>query len=243
MGETAEFEKLNTLEARLAAALDRIAQGLGAATADVAMADPGFTSAALDEALIRAQTAQTRVAELEAQLAKVTATADAAGSASEMADLRAERDRLAAALAENQAAHRQERDAAAQSLAAQTADIARLQAALTEAKAQETVTATASAGSAAAHSAERELAAAHARADELEAQNRSLRSEIKALQALNERMIDSLAALRAAQPASDDGVNPTILAELEALRGLRASEAAELDRILADLDRAAAGES
>ena len=31
--------------------------------------------------------------------------------------------------------------------------------------------------------------------------------------------------------------------ELDALRGLRASEAAELDRILADLDRAAAGES
>ena len=43
MGETAEFEKLNTLEARLAAALDRIATGLGEAMVPAVMEDPGLS--------------------------------------------------------------------------------------------------------------------------------------------------------------------------------------------------------
>ena len=167
MGDTAEFEKLHTLEARLAAALDRIAMGLGEAPASAPLDDPGFTSAALEDALIRAHSAEARVAALEARLSQPAP--DPAPS--------------------------------------------------------------------------RDSVALLARIDDLEMRLGSLRAEIRDLQSLNDRLIETNAALRAEPAGHPEALNMSLRVELDALRGLRASEAAELDRILADLDCAAAGES
>jgi DNA repair exonuclease SbcCD ATPase subunit len=246
MGETAEFEKLNTLEARLAAALDRIAMGLGRVTAPAPLDDPGLTTAAFEDALIRAQRAEARVRELEAQLA------DAAAQAAQMGDL---------------AALSAERDEIAGTVATQQDEIARLQAALAEAKAAPLAAAPAI-----------DTAPFEARIDDLEARlvrlraeraeaiaerdeardiaeelqaaaghhpedrAMTLRAEIKELQVINERLIKNINRLRG-ENATDPGVlNKALVVELDAMRVMRASEAAELERILADLDGAAAGE-
>lgn len=183
MGDTAEFEKLNTLEARLAAALDRIATGLGERLAQAPLEDPGLSAASFDDLLMRAETAEARVATLEAQIAGLVDPAAAEAAAQE----------AAATIA----AQEEARDIAEE-----------LQAA------------------AGHHPEERAM---------------TLRAEIKELQVINDRLIKNINRLRG-ENATDPGVlNKTLVVELDALRAQRASEAAELERILADLDPAHAG--
>lgn len=260
MGETAEFEKLNTLEARLAAALDRIAAGLGAAVAMAPLQDPGITSGEMEEAMIRAQTAEARLAELEAQLSAPQA------SDGELSALAAERDGARAQLDAQDAAHQAYRDETTRALAARDAELAQLQAALAQAQVQAQVQDEAHAAAqaeaqaaaqaiaeaqAAAQAAEQALAQAAAQATaeaeaaalgdttpppQDDAAVMAMRDEIKDLQQINARLIKNINRLRS-EAASDPAVlNKTLVVELDALRALRASEAAELERILADLD-------
>lgn len=264
MGETAEFEKLNTLEARLAAALDRIAAGLGAAVAMAPLQDPGITSGEMEEAMIRAQTAEARLAELEAQLSAPQA------SDGELSALAAERDGARAQLDAQDAAHQAYRDETTRALAARDAELAQLQAALAQAQVQAQVQDEAHAAAqaeaqAAAQAAAQAIAEAQAAAQAAEqalaqaavqataeaeaaalgdttpppqddAAVMAMRDEIKDLQQINARLIKNINRLRS-EAASDPAVlNKTLVVELDALRALRASEAAELERILADLD-------
>lgn len=270
MGETAEFEKLYMLEARLAAALDRIAMGMGAVLAEAPFEDPGITSGAFEDVLARAQTAEARLAELQAELA--SAVPQAAPGA-DMAALESELAALRTQLRAAESARQADRDEAARTLAGREAEIARLTEALAQAQAQ-----TAAHPGPAAAEAEAEVEALKTRVEDLEARHArlraeraeaiaerdeardiaeelqaaaghhpedramALRAEIKELQHINERLIKNINRLRG-ENATDPGVlNKSLVVELDALRALRASEAAELDRILADLDRADAGE-
>lgn len=350
MGETAEFEKLNMLEARLATALDRIASGLAKAQSAAALDDPGVTSAAFEDAMIRAQTAEARIVELEAQLAEAARS----GGADALESLTRERDAARADLRALEAARQSEREAATSTLATLEGELARLQSALTLAQSQprpdpalaqehaalqdriaelearlaeveaeappaellESLTEDRDRALAdlraleAARQSEREAAtgtlaklegevarlqaalsaaqdearpdpslleardalqqqvamletqlaqavadrddatraaeAALAQADAAPAQDEAtlaaLRAEITELQAINGRLVKNINRLRG-ENATDPGVlNKTLLVELDALRALRASEAAELARILAEMDKAAEGE-
>ncbi|AHM04808.1 hypothetical protein roselon_02487 [Roseibacterium elongatum DSM 19469] len=67
MGDSAEFEKLSALEGRLAAALDRVAEGVGRLRADAAGRD-----GATDALQARAEAAEADRAEAEAQAAEMT---------------------------------------------------------------------------------------------------------------------------------------------------------------------------
>jgi len=236
MGETAEFEKLNTLEARLAAALDRIASGLGETVAGVALQDPGISLAAMEEAVIRAQTAEARLAELEARLSAAQAPA------MDPSALSAEQDSARAQLAAQDAAHQAYRDETTRALAARDADLARLEAALAQAQADAQALAAAQ-----AQELEQALAQAQAQTDAPPVEDEggqvmAMRAEIQDLQQINARLVKNLNRLRG-DAAADPGVlNKTLVVELDALRALRASEAAELERILADLDATDMGE-
>jgi chromosome segregation ATPase len=106
MSDSAEFQTLSALEARLASALDRIADGLGPLRAR-RMDDPDMTSAVMEDALATADAARTaeavalaRVAEMEAKLAAATPVAAAADDAADdtaLKDMTAARDALDAA--------------------------------------------------------------------------------------------------------------------------------------------------
>jgi DNA repair exonuclease SbcCD ATPase subunit len=217
MGETAEFEKLNTLEARLAAALDRIATGLGEAVATAPLQDPAMTSGAMEEAVIRAQIAEARLAELEARLSAAQAPAE------DLNALAAERDSTRAQLEAQDAAHQAYRDEAARILAARDAELAQLQTALAQAQA-------------AAEVQVPPQDSTDAPPIQEDAAVMAMRAEIKDLQQINARLIKNINRLRS-EAASDPAIlNKALVVELDALRALRASEAAELTRILADLD-------
>jgi chromosome segregation ATPase len=102
MSDSAEFQTLSALEARLASALDRIADGLGPLRAR-RMDDPDMTSAVMEDALATADAARTaeavalaRVAEMEAKLAAATPVAAAADDTA-LKDMTAARDALDAA--------------------------------------------------------------------------------------------------------------------------------------------------
>ena len=70
----------------------------------------------------------------------------------------------------------------------------------------------------------------------------ALRAEVKELRTITERLTKNINRLRG-DKAGDPGVlNKSLVVELDALRAARASEAAEIERILADLSRADAGE-
>ncbi|MBF9045429.1 hypothetical protein HKCCE4037_18990 [Rhodobacterales bacterium HKCCE4037] len=101
MGDSAEFEKLTELEARLATALDRIAAGQAAlqaamaGPAPVAMPDTGEADAAREEAEARANELAERVAMLEVQLAE---TQDALSeTTSDLTQARADLDAMQSA--------------------------------------------------------------------------------------------------------------------------------------------------
>jgi DNA repair exonuclease SbcCD ATPase subunit len=241
MGETAEFEKLNTLEARLAAALDRIAAGLGSAMPAVALEDPGVSSASLEDAMIRAETAEARVAALEVQMTGLVDAAKAAAQAltardAEIAQLQ---DSLAAqspAAADDDADAEAKAEASAQ-LAAQEARIADLEARLARLRGERDA-ALAAQEEARDIAEELQAAAGHHPDDRAMA----LRAEIKELQVINHRLIKNINRLRGENATDPSVLNKTLMVELDALRAQRASEAAELERILADLDQAATGD-
>lgn len=136
MSESAEFEKLTTLEARLAAALDRIAAGVssGQATA-VPAQDPGITSAALEDAVARALNAEAQLAEAtqrastaEAELSAARKALDEALAATEAVAASEERDALAQQVAALEAARTADRDEASRILAERDQEIAKLRA-------------------------------------------------------------------------------------------------------------------
>jgi DNA repair exonuclease SbcCD ATPase subunit len=244
MGETAEFEKLNTLEARLAAALDRIAAGLGSAMPAVALEDPGLSSASLEDAMIRAETAEARVAALEAQMTGLLDAAKAAAQAltardAEIAQLQASlaaQTPAAAAVDDDDAKAQAAAEAAAQ-LAAQTARIADLETRLARLRSERDA-ALAAQEEARDIAEELQAAAGHHPDDRAMA----LRAEIKELQVINDRLIKNINRLRGENASDPSVLNKTLVVELDALRAQRASEAAELERILADLDQAATGD-
>lgn len=269
MGDNAEFEKLSTLEARLAAALDRIAMGLGEALDVPRTEDPGITSGAFEDAQIRAEAAEARVAELEALVAERDAgradvsaleverdvalahAEDLSKQGETLTGVVAERDaeletlrtNLAAAQAAAQAAAAQaavsqgpdaESVATIEGLTAQVADLegklTRLRAERAEAIAERDV----------ARDIAEEMQAAGGTGPDDRAM--ALRAEVQELRTINERLTKNLNRLRGENATDPSVLNKALVVELDALRAARASEAAELERILADLDRAGTGE-
>lgn len=237
MGETAEFEKLNTLEARLAAALDRIASGLGEALAQAPLEDPGQSSASFEDALIRAETAEARIAQLEAQMTGLIDPAQADAAAQAAAATIAAREAEIARLQDSLAAQAAPPPAAdggmAEELAAKTARIADLEARLARLRTERDA---AIAAQEEARDIAEELQAAAGHHPEERAM--TLRAEIKELQVINDRLIKNINRLRGENATDPSVLNKTLVVELDALRAMRASEAAELGRILADLDQA-----
>jgi predicted RNase H-like nuclease (RuvC/YqgF family) len=208
MGDNAEFEKLSMLEARLAAALDRIAGGIGQMRAAPPIEDPGITSSAFEDAVIRAEAAEARAAELEARLAALDA---AAAPREESADT-AEIERLTAQVAELEGR------------------VTRLRAERAEAIAERDE----------ARDIAEELQAAGGMGPD--DRNMALRAEVQELRTINERLTKNLNRLRGENASDPSVLNKALVVELDALKAARASEAAELERILADMDRAGAGE-
>lgn len=252
MGDNAEFEKLSTLEARLAAALDRIAIGLGEAQARPIAEDPGITSGAFEDAQIRAEAAEARVAELEATIAAQTATAPDAGD--DLAQYEAElaaaahaleaRDATIAALQADLAAARDAAQQAAQTptptpapdpqpdpalgeMSARIADlegrVARLRAERAEAIAE--------------RDEARDIAEELQAGGGMDPDDRAmaLRAELQELRTINERLTKNVNRLRSQRGDDPRVLNKALVVELDAIKAARASEAAELDRILADL--------
>ncbi|WP_439138888.1 hypothetical protein [Roseicyclus sp.] len=237
MGETAEFEKLNTLEARLAAALDRIASGVGEALAQAPLEDPAQSSASFEDALIRAETAEARIAQLEAQISGLIdpAQADAAAkaAAATIAAREAEIARLQDSLAAQAAPPPAADNGMAEELTAKTARITDLEARLARLRTERDA---AIAAQEEARDIAEELQAAAGHHPEERAM--TLRAEIKELQVINDRLIKNINRLRGENATDPSVLNKTLVVELDALRAMRASEAAELERILADLDQA-----
>ncbi len=252
MGDNAEFEKLSTLEARLAAALDRIAAGVGEAQTRPMAEDPGITSGAFEDAQIRPTAAEARVSELEAMIAaqpapgenmtpRLTALeADLALASAALADRDAtiaalQADLAAARQAAEQAAHRAlpavgadaEPDPALAQMSARIADlegrVARLRAERAEAIAE--------------RDEARDIAEELQIAGGMDPDDRAmaLRAELQELRSINERLTKNVNRLRSERATDPRVLNKALVVELDALKAARASEAAELDRILADL--------
>jgi chromosome segregation ATPase len=266
MSDNAEFEKLSTLEARLAAALDRIAVGLGEGQAAAPTEDPGITSAAFEDALIRAETAEARARDAEARLREVEAhvadleshvaelaamvpTGETPAAQSGMAELEAMAADLSRRLAESEAraaALEEELAAAAAAVAdpRREEEIQRLTAQVSDLEARVTRLRAERSEAIAERDEARDIA------EELQAaggmgpddRNMALRAEVQELRTINERLTKNLARLRGENATDPTVLNKALVVELDALKAARASEAAELERILADLDRAEAGE-
>jgi chromosome segregation ATPase len=303
MGDSAEFEKLSELEARLATALDRIASGQAAlerAAGDAAGAAAGLGAAELarQEAEARAAELSERVALLEAQLSETQdalseTTADLATARSELEDARqpVEAGTDASAMADLEARLTEaeaSRNLAQDMLAEREAELADKDAALTQARADAEAAAQAAEGAEGADLAtplvasdgdgppdiedmEKALALMTRRverarverdeariacdravdiADELrEAMGQTpedrvldLRGQLRLMKTRAEDLAAQLAIVNSGADAA--GVEQGLVSELEALRQLRAADAAELDRIIADVESGpnAAGE-
>ncbi|MEX3015833.1 hypothetical protein [Gymnodinialimonas hymeniacidonis] len=300
MGDSAEFEKLTELEARLATALDRIAAGQAAMAGGVAATpfDTGAADAAREEAEARASELSERVNMLEAQLAE---TQDALSETTEdLTRAKAERDEamamattpaempedssdIEARLAEAEAA----RDAAQAELAdketeltARAAELEEKDAALAEAQAALIATSEPTAEATPesppseddpdVEDMEKALAVMtrrveRARAERDEARKAcdravdmaeelreamgetpeervlELRHQLRLMKTRAEDLAAQLAIVNSGADASE--AEQGLVTELEALRQLRAADAAELDRIIADVEagQAAAG--
>ncbi len=239
MGDNAEFEKLTTLEARLAAALDRIAVGLGESHAAPPIEDPGLTSGALEDAQIRAEAAEARVAELQQHIAQIEAQPQAASDdAATLAALEADRASLSARIAILEAE-------AAEAVAApepvqDTAMVQKLETRIAELetaveKARKDRDAAIAERDEARDIAEEMQAASGVTPDDRALE---LRNELTELRDINERLTKNLSRMRSDQASDPRVLNRALLVELDALKAARASEAAELQRILADLDPA-----
>lgn len=257
MGDNAEFEKLTTLEARLAAALDRIAVGLGEVQAAAPVEDPSLTSAAFEDLQLRAEAAEARAAALEAQLAEASG-----GSAAEAA-LIAERDAALGRAAALEAAREADRDESHRMLATRDAEIDELRRALASAAdpVQDDET-----GRLRAQIADLEAKVARLRAERAEAfaerdeardiaeelqaasgagpddRAMALRAEVQELRVINERLAKNINRMRGENATDPRVLNKALVVELDALKAIRASEAAELSRILSDLENGATGE-
>jgi DNA repair exonuclease SbcCD ATPase subunit len=263
MGDNAEFEKLTTLEARLAAALDRIAVGLGEMPMAPPMEDPALTSGAFEDLQLRAEAAEARVAELEAELAaQGSGDAEAVGD-----DLTAERDAALARAAALEAAREADRDEAQRALAARDAEIAELRAARDAAPAADATDSAAEIDALKAQVAELEGKVTRLRAERAEAfaerdeardiaeelqaasgmspddRAMALRAEAQELRVINERLAKNIDRLRGENATDPKTLNKALLVELDALKAIRASEAAELTRILSELEQDGTGES
>lgn len=221
MGDSAEFEKLGALEARLTAAFERIAKGVEARAAV-----PDIDAALTD--------AQARVAEAEAKAADLANALEAREG--ELADLR---DALTAA--EEKAAAEAEKTAGLQAeieaAKAQTpSDAAALQARVDRARAERD-----------AAIAARD--AAEDRADELSQGGKlspdervmALRGEMRRLRNTVDKMSADLDALRSGELSGVEGVNEILQAQVKALKEARRAEAAELERIVALLSGGGSG--
>lgn len=238
MGDNAEFEKLSVLEARLAAALERISTGVGALSVQTQMPldDPGLTSAAMEEAQMRADSAEARVAELEAELAQAVPVVEGPDPA-DVAALLEERDALAGQV-ETLAGRVAELEAEAAASAPaddDTVEILRVRVTDLESRVQRLR----------AEKSELidERDDARDIAEELQvssgmtpdARIMGLRGELHEMRVINERLMKNINRLRG-ENATDPGVlNKALTVELAAMTAARASEAAELDRILSDL--------
>ncbi len=296
MGESAEFEKLTMLEARLAAALDRIGAGIRETAPRLeAFDDPGVTSAALEDATLRAQSAEAerdelraRVDHLEAQLSETQAslaeaqqeaapdTSDASDgglAAAEVARLAEERDELSRQVQALEAAREADRDEFNRALNAREADVETLRLELAERDAAPSPEPEpAPAPSAEDEAVTEELEAlreevpllrmrvkrmrqqrqmARAELDEVkdaldEAQGSSaapsdtrllsMRGEMAQLRTANDGLMESLDALRAAAQPDITDWDVALTDQVAALQAARRSDAAELERILAELE-------
>jgi len=272
MGESAEFEKLTVLEARLATALDRIATGVAANLPAAA----ATTGGPLQEAEARAEVAEERLAEarsrvehLEARLGEARNAPAPAADATDIAALAEERDALARKAATLEAAHAADRDEWNRARAARQAEIDDLRAKV-EAAADEGGAAPADAAGGDETAVLREgLDLARYRVKRLREQRRTaraerdeardlieemkarsdlepdarvaaLRSELARLRAAQDDLMETVDGLRAAKAPDAALMDESLIDEIGALKALRASEAAELERILAELEPALA---
>ncbi|MEM7722438.1 MAG: hypothetical protein AAF376_08690 [Pseudomonadota bacterium] len=289
MGESAEFEKLTMLEARLAAALDRISAGLDqlGGRPVAALEDPGITSAEVEEAAAQLEAAQAerdvlidKVAQLEAQLAEATAGAGGAAAVSDvdLARLTGENHTLGQRVQALEAARTADADEAKRVLADRDKELSALREDLEQAHTQAQATpsapaAVAEAGGIAMEEAEsladtvnmltvrmrrmrRERTEALEERDalkavleemqtpspDLDARILALRNEVIRLRLANDDLLASLEAVK--HPDEEANVVAdfveTLISEIEALKTARASEAAEIERILTDLAPAVA---
>lgn len=296
MGDSAEFEKLTMLEARLAAALDKIAAGIGArgTGAAVGMVDPPETSAAMEDALARADAAEAdkaalaeQVTALEGRLQEATdalAEAEAAvevggpSGGSDMGDadiarLTEERDELEQRVQALEAARTADADETKRAMAERDEEITALHQQLqdvTNASA-DTSAPSSDAGAEDGSAAESLTDAINAMTvrlkrlqrqkqealaerddakavmdelgrsdDELDARILALRSEIVRLRLSNDDLLQTVDAVGKASALDIPDVIDALVSEIDALRTARASEAAEIARILADLEPAVA---
>ena len=269
MSDGAEHETLTMLEARLAAALDKIAKGLDArGDAAPALDDPGMTSGAFEDAETRAATAeaeaadaQARVSALEAQLAETQESLAAAEAEAKSADqsddsAAAARDDLARQIKSLEAARQADRDEFNRTLAARDTAIATLKADLEAAKTAADAKPdlddedSLEAMRVRVKRLRQQRATARAERDEAldlveELQDRggtsdtrltAMRAELVQLRTANADLLDTIDDLRTAAMADTGALDQAMVDEIAALRAARASEAAELERILADLD-------
>jgi chromosome segregation ATPase len=251
MSDSEEFEKLGALEARLAAAMDRIAKGLAARSGETG-GDARVLAAetAAREAEARASELSERVSALEARLSEAQealARAESKLAESSSAD-EAALEKARAELAEREA----ERDAALAAQKALESRVAELEA--TAAVAPEP------ADPAELAVLKRRVERARAERDEaIEARDRAqdtadelaeaagaapdervlaLRSELRGLRGAVDRMSSGLDELRSVAMGAGDGaegINRVLEAQVAALTEARKAEAAELGRILSEL--------
>lgn len=294
MGESAEFETLTMLEARLAAALDRIATGLGDLQ-PAPLEDPGMTSAMMEDALARADAAEaraamlddraraleTRLAEAEAALGEAEAAlaaqaepaeppAEPEVSSDDIAALMRERDMLAQRVQALDAGRKADRDEFNRVLSARDEDITGLQGELQELREAAAEAAARPAPPAEPAGADNrdmvdimmvrvrrmrtQRGEARAQRDDaldmleelksptqdIDARLTALRSEIVRLRVANDDLVEQLARMRDMSPIDAATVYEALVDEIAALRAARASEAAEIERILDDLGPALA---
>jgi chromosome segregation ATPase len=250
MGDSAEFEKLVALEARLAAAFDRIANGMSSrgdspgvalfdatARAEAAEAAAKEAEARADELAERVSALETRLAEAQEALSQAEETAsDAAnGEPGDTAALEQARAETADAVAARTAleARIRELEAAAETRTApaEDADLAVMKRRVERARAERD--AAIEARDAAQDLADELSEAGGATPDE---RVLALRAELRGLRATVDQVSSGLDELRSvAGGEGSDAINRVLEAQVAALTEARKAEAAELGRILSDL--------
>jgi chromosome segregation ATPase len=244
MSDSAEFEKLAALEARLAAAIDRIGAAAAARAAEPeARARAEAAEAATSDAQARAAELSDRVAALEARLAEAqdalsqaeTQLAEAQPSRNDEeieqlhADLATRETEKAEAVAASTALQTRvtelEARLEAQAKAADDADVAVLKRRVERARADRD--AAIEARDKAQDLADEMSEAGAATPDE---RVMALRAELRGLSATVDHMSSGLDELRSvANGDGNDGINRVLEAQVAALTEARKAEAAELD--------------